>query len=77
MFTEIPEEQCVKCIWRNDETGQCEGTLSNHGFLQMSPFYKAHHEIRPQLGPGLGDDDCVGLTYRPAEWLKIQKRKTG
>ncbi len=58
--------RCKLCIWLNDETDECEGTLSNHSFLQMSPFYKAHPELRPQLfGPGLDKDDCVGMEKRP------------
>lgn len=59
------DEKCKMCIWRNDETDECEGTLSNYGFPQMSPFYKTHPEIRPQLGPGISDDDCVGMERRP------------
>ena len=61
----LNEEKCKSCIWMDDETGKCEGDLSNHGHIQLSPFYKAHPEITPQLGPGLEDEDCVGMEHRP------------
>lgn len=61
----IDEEKCKQCIWHNDETGDCEGTLTNHGRLEVSPFYKAHPEIKPRLNKGLGEDDCIGMEYRP------------
>ncbi len=59
------EEKCQQCIWHNDWTGKCEGTVDNMAFFDLSPFFNQHPELKGSFPLGASDDDCVGMEKRP------------
>ncbi len=59
------DENCKQCIWHNDVTGKCEGTIDTMGFFELSPFFKQNPELNGVFPLGASDNECVNMEHRP------------